>query len=864
MAATGCSSDAVLTFSVDSLQVVPGLLATAVVLGMATGVVAAGLLCWLVLLPLLSRKEKEKVVIQENNKPDVIQDTHDVASKAKKKMKVKDIRLQPLQEEGDRLSNNGVAAFALKAKVVYPINQKFRPLADGASNPSLHENYKRTRLPNQIFEDFAESSMESMSQGEKEDGSSSTTIHSNTSLDRFYERMFPRVNSFPEVLQCNGCDVKLCLYSLCLQSLPVLDTELRQEQYTMFVQILRINLTDLLLEKKIDREVFTHIMSSQETELEELEQKHQSRLMSNKSWHKKGSESQTMEDIERREREYSDHLIRNLEDFWKQIENVHQILHDKAKCSYDEAERIMMNLVLKMIAVESMLCDSQEELVMEIQEKMIRWEHMAKVVESLKYQIQEESECRLNAVSKTLGQLMTKKKLTLKQKEQHLTELFKEFWEEVSRYNRGSYQQTKAVIAEHLGHRNKLIDILQKKQKEERCNFLARAEGSVDADHFIMEYHKLLEDQRELQGALEDEEDCKAIDAVAELCKLWAKEQVQSSALNKYVCETQQQIIQGVLIRLSGLSEDCNKLALQRHKFLLRSVLRTITLRNMAMATLTQMRMSRKIVIVQELKEQHSLEKCKWHLQDEEQWHTQKDMEAHIIEEELKLEEETWQARNDFQQQLLLDLTDADNGIRQHMERTIGQMLIHHAQQEAAKTMMEDNSEFKERLVEAAAESVYVTSSSLNGVVQGYNQSTEQILKDHEKEKSKQLKKIKEDASKLRSDYKITKTKPKKKLPEPSSSYDLHERLIYQQKQLLEKLRLFQKIRLDSLRQKKSVLHLVQGQLENKLKDAEQEFVAELASLARIRLTDNNSSVNRNVPSGPDASSRIPSVKKIK
>lgn len=80
----------------------------------------------------------------------------------------------------------------------------FQPLADGASNPSLHENYKRTRLPNQIFEDSAESSMDSMSQGEKEDGSSSTTIHSNTSLDRFYERMFPRVNSFPEVLQCNG------------------------------------------------------------------------------------------------------------------------------------------------------------------------------------------------------------------------------------------------------------------------------------------------------------------------------------------------------------------------------------------------------------------------------------------------------------------------------------------------------------------------------------------------------------------------------------------------------------------------------------------------------------------------------------
>ncbi|XP_056411105.1 evC complex member EVC isoform X3 [Hyla sarda] len=847
-------------------------------------------------------------------------------------MGVEVLKFCSLKKEGDQLSNNGVAAFALKAKVVYPINQKFRPLADGASNPSLHENYKRTRLPNQIFEDFAESSMESMSQGEKEDGSSSTTIHSNTSLDRFYERMFPRVNSFPEVLQCNGCDVKLCLYSLCLQNLPLLDTELRQEQYTMFVQILRINLTDLLQEKKIDRELYTHIISSQEAELEELEQTYRTRLMSKKTSHGKGTESQTMEDIERREREYSDHLIRNLEGFWKQIESVHQLLHDKAKCSYDEAERIMMNVMLKMIAVENILCDSQEELVMEIQEKMIRWEHMTKVVESLKYQIQEESECRLNAVSKTLEQLTIKKKLTVKQKERHLTELFKDFWEEVSRYNKDCYQQMKALIAEHMRHRNKLIEILQKKQKEERLSFLTRAEGTVDADHFITEYHKLLEDQRELQGALEDEEDCKAIDTVAELCQelytgasqrfekmvkklclqtlpentsltlgecesmkhelrdnlstelekaenerktkiklfqemllqekqLWAKEQVRSSALDRYVCETQQQVVQGVLIRLSGLSEDSNKFALQRHKFLLKSVLRTLALRNIAMATLTQMRMSRKIVIVQELKEQHALEKCKWHLQDEEQWQTQKEMEAHILEEANKLEEETWQARSDFQQQLLLDLTDANNGIQQHMERTIGQMLIHRAQQEAAKTMMEDNGEFKERLVEAAVESVYITSNSVNKLVQGYNQNIEQILKDHEKEKSKQLKAIKENASKLRSNHKLSKIKPKK-LPEPSSSYDLHQRLISEQKQMLEKFRLFQQIRLDSLRQKKSVLHLLEGQLENKMKDAEQEFIAELASMARIRLTDNNSSVNRNVHSEPLG--KIPSMKKLK
>ncbi|KAJ0009659.1 hypothetical protein NQD34_001361 [Periophthalmus magnuspinnatus] len=35
--------------------------------------------------------------------------------------------------------NSDIAAFATRARVVYPINQKYRPLADGASNPSLHE-----------------------------------------------------------------------------------------------------------------------------------------------------------------------------------------------------------------------------------------------------------------------------------------------------------------------------------------------------------------------------------------------------------------------------------------------------------------------------------------------------------------------------------------------------------------------------------------------------------------------------------------------------------------------------------------------------------------------------------------------------
>lgn len=907
-------------------------MALAVVLGAVIGVLAAGLLCWFVVLPLLSRKVKDSDANVENKKSDHKQDASDSPSKAKKKIRMRPSRLMPLEEEGGQPSSNGVEAFALKAKVVYPINQKFRPLADGASNPSLHEKSKRAQLPNQMFEDSAGSSTESLSQGEKEDGSSSTTIHSTTSLDRFYERTFPRVNAFPEVLICNSCDVKLCLYSLCLQSLPLIDAELRREQYTMFVQILRISLTDLLLEKKIDRDLYTHILSSKEAELEQLEQTYRSRMASSKETRGQGSEFQTMEDIERREREYSDHLIQNLEGFWRQIESTHQFLHEKVKCSYDEAGRIMMKLILKMIEVESILCDSQEELAMEIQEKMIRWEHMAKVVDSMKYQIQEESECRLGAVSKTLEQLTLKKKITVKQKERHLTDLFKAFWEEVSRYNKDCLHQTKALITEHLGQRSKLIEILHKTQTEERLRFLEKAEGSADADRFIKEYHKLLETQRELYAELEDEEDCKVIDDVADLCKelytgasqtfeklvkkllfqtlpeianltlgeceilkhelrqnlsaelekaenerktriklfqeklvqekqLWSREQALSAMLDKYVCETQQQITGDVLARLTGLNEESHRLAIQRHKFLLRSVLRTLSLRTITMATLTQMRMSRKIVIVQELKEQHALEKGKWHLQNEEQWQTQNEMEAHISEEESKLEEETWQARSDFQQQLLLDLTEANHGIRQHMERAIGQSLIHHAQQEAAKSMIEENSEFKERLLEAAVESVYISSSNVNNLVQSYYQNTEQILKDYEKEKSKQLKAIK-DNTKLHNSQKLTNSALKEKASQQESGHSLHKRLISLQKQLLQKLRLYEQGHLDSLRQKKSLLHLLEGQLENKLKEAEQDFIAELATMARIRLSDSSPVTNR--VGHPELASKALPVKKWK
>lgn len=57
-------------------------------------------------------------------------------------------------------------------------------------------------MPNQPVEASPSSSLGSLSQAEKGECSSSSSIHSAASDDRFLGRTFLRVSSFPEALTC--------------------------------------------------------------------------------------------------------------------------------------------------------------------------------------------------------------------------------------------------------------------------------------------------------------------------------------------------------------------------------------------------------------------------------------------------------------------------------------------------------------------------------------------------------------------------------------------------------------------------------------------------------------------------------------
>uniref|UniRef100_A0A2K5K496 EvC ciliary complex subunit 1 n=1 Tax=Colobus angolensis palliatus TaxID=336983 RepID=A0A2K5K496_COLAP len=746
-------------------------------------------------------------------------------------------------DECEPPSNSNITAFALKAKVIYPINQKFRPLADGSSNPSLHENLKQAVLPHQPVEASPSSSLGSLSQGEKDDCSSSSSVHSATSDDRFLSRTFLRVNAFPEVLACESVDIDLCIYSLHLKDLLHLDTALRQEKHMMFIQIFKMCLLDLLPKKKSDDELYQKILSKQENDLEDLEKGLQVKLSNTEMSGAGDSEYITLADVEKKEREYSEQLIDNMEAFWKQMANIQHFLVDQFKCSSSKARQLMMTLTERMIAAEGLLCDSQELQALDALERTMGRAHMAKVIEFLKLQVQEETRCRLAAISRGLELLASEGKLSGRQKEELLTQQHKAFWQEAEHFSREFVQRGKDLVKASLAHQVEGTAKLTLAQEEERRSFLAEAQPTADPETFLKAFHEVLERQRLMQCDLEEEENVRATEAVVALCQVWMEECALSSVLQMHLREDHEGTIRGVLGRLSGLTEESMQCVLQGHDLLLRSALRRLALRGNALATLTQMRLSGKKHLLQELREQRALEQGSSQCLDEHQWQLLRALETRVLEEASRLEDEAQQTRLQLQQRLLAEAQEVGQLLQQHMECATGQALRVHARNAATKSRDKDRDDFKRTLMETAVESVYVTSTGVSRLVQAYYQQIGRIMEDHEERKLQHLKTLQGERME---NYKLRK---KQELSNPSSgsttaggahetSQAVHQRMLSQQKRFLAQFPVHQQMRLHAQQQQAGVMDLLEAQLETQLQEAEQNFISELAALARVPLAE--------------------------
>ncbi|XP_021572422.1 ellis-van Creveld syndrome protein [Carlito syrichta] len=816
-------------------------------------------------------------------------------------------------EECEPSSNSNIAAFALKAKVIYPINQKFRPLADGSSNPSLHENLKPAVLPHQPAEGSPSSSLGSLSQAEKDDGSSSSSIHSATSDDRFLGRSFLCLDAFPEVLAGESVDIDLCVYHLHLKDLLRLDTALRQEQHLMFIQIFKMCLRELLPKKKPDDELYQKILSKQEIDLEELEKGLQVKLSNTEMLGAGDSEYITLADVEKKEREYSEQLIANLEAFWKQMENTQHFLVDQLKCSSSKARQLMMTLTERMVAVEGLLQDSQDLQALDTLERTLGRAHMAKGIETMRLQIQEETRCRLAAISRGLELLAVEGKLSGRQKEELLTQQHKAFWQEAERFGREFVQRGKELVQASLAHQAEGSAKLTLAQEEEQRSFLAESRLSSSSEEFLKAFHEVLERQRLTQSHLEEEENVRATEAMATLCQelycgtmdtfqklvdvlflqtlpgvtglppaecehlrqevweraawqlgqsdrfrrqqwrlcqefleqdrqVWLEEYTLSTVLQTHLREDHENTIHGVLGRLGGLTEESTRCVLQGHELLLRAALRRMALRGGALATLVQMRLSGKKRLLQELREQCALEQGSSPCPDEHQWQLLKALEARVLEEAGRLEEEAQLTRMQLQQQLLAEAQEVRQLLQQHSERAIGQALLAYARNAATKSRAKDREDFKRTLREAAVESVYVTGAGVDDLVQAYHQQIGRIMADHEERRLQHLKTLQGERMESYRQRKKQELEPssgsRPAAGAPEASRAVHQRMLAQQKRFLAQFPAHQQMRLKARQQQARAMDLLEAQLETQLQEAEQNFVSELAALARVPLPE--------------------------
>lgn len=338
---------------------------------------------------------------------------------------------------------------------------------------------------------------------------------------------------------------------------------------------------------------------------------------------------------------------------------------------------------------------------------------------------------------------------------------------------------------------------------------------------------------------------------------MWLEEGTLSTVLQRQLRDHHESTIHGVLSRFSGLSEESSRGILQGHELLLCSALRRLALRGTTITALAQMRLSGKKRLLQELHEQLALEQGVSPCLEEHQWQLLRALEARIQEEAARLEDEAQQTGLRLQQQLLAEAQEAGRLLQLHMERVIGQALLVHARNVASKGRTREKEDFKRTLVETVVESVYVTSTSVNRLVQAHYQAVGKLLQAHEEQLLQRLKTLQGERINA---YKLWK---KQEFSDPSlesqtadgthgASQGVQQRMLSQQKRLLDQFTKHQQGRLNSQRQKAQELDQLQAQLETQLQEAEQTLISELSTLARVPLPENKPFSNkRGLPEKP-------------
>ncbi|XP_056130424.1 evC complex member EVC [Lampris incognitus] len=510
----GCAIDVLVSFA-ESLHVFTGLLTVATVSGGISGILVATFLYVFCLKPLLlTRQGYNARRLLEPDDGELGNNQSDCVSNGKK-----EVPPGTMNDKKQPPMNSDVAAFASKAKVVYPINQKYRPLADGASNPSLHEPSKLQAMPNE--ESSSSSAGESLSQ-EQDNDDSSQCISSALVPKSLQNQSFTRVSHYPQALTQTGFESRISLYCLGLHDVQQQCSQLQEEKYLIFLQMVKIIFSHHFPKDKNEADFSKDVPLMQEKELDEL--KKRSSIVQTAS---EGNEDLsmtgpcTLEETERVQKDHLEHGLQMIKGFSKQVEGLCQhLLNSSSILPTVEAQNIINSLIHTMLLVENNLFKAQEAELKRTQQRLLWWEELMWLLQSQPALLGEEVSLRQGLVAKTLEQLTSDDLLTFTVMEKALSELQAKLTESLQQCTEDCMRKTKELVMEKCKKTESKRKKLQSSQAKEKRSVLDLAQSYSDPQQFTKVYQELLVKHRQQNSDLELQQDNRLSEA---LCNLWKK-----------------------------------------------------------------------------------------------------------------------------------------------------------------------------------------------------------------------------------------------------------------------------------------------------------------------------------------------------
>ncbi|XP_027859383.1 ellis-van Creveld syndrome protein homolog isoform X1 [Xiphophorus couchianus] len=507
-----CSTD-VLVSVAESLHVYPGLLTAAAVCGGLSGILAAALLYVFCMKPLLLTRQvynarrllEPDVGNIDNNQSDCVSNREKEAASGSANDKEK--KRPPM--------NSDVAAFASRAKVVYPINQKYRPLADGASNPSLHEQSKLPPMPNE--ESSSSSDGESLSQ--EQDNNDSSQFIANMKLPKSLQNQsFTRVFHYPHTLTHTGFEGRISLYCLALQEVQQHSFQLQEEKYLIFLQMLKVIFSSRFPKDKNDADFAKDTLMMQEKKLNELRKP----LTTGQTTKETIQDAFcSLEEIERAQKDLLERILQTSKSFSSQLEDLCQhLLRRKSGFSPEEAHDDILFIVQTLLSVEEHLTMLQEADLKRTLERLLWWEELSGLVQSQPALLRWEVTLRMGLIATRLEQLTNGESSKLNPAETILSEIQAALTEGLHRSTEECTKKTRELVTEKCRKKESKKKKLQKSQMNERSKALEMGLNRCDLQEQTSIYQEVLMRHRKEISDLELHQDNKIAEA---LCSLWKK-----------------------------------------------------------------------------------------------------------------------------------------------------------------------------------------------------------------------------------------------------------------------------------------------------------------------------------------------------